>query len=37
MATKTVRFESSARPAPMLRYWENFELEWRPGMNVVSP
>ena len=29
---------SSARPAPMLpAVWERFEIEWRAGLNVISP
>ena len=37
MATKTVRFEIKRQAGPDApATWENFELEWRPGMNVIS-
>src|ERR1700746_2173342 len=37
MATKTVQFEIKRQAGPDApARWENFELEWRPGMNVIS-
>ena len=37
MATKTVSFEIKRQANPDApAVWEKFELEWRPGMNVVS-
>jgi len=37
MATRTVAFEIKRQASPDApAVWENFELEWRPGMNVVS-
>ncbi len=37
MATKTVKFEIKRQANPDApATWENFELEWRPGMNVIS-
>jgi succinate dehydrogenase / fumarate reductase iron-sulfur subunit len=37
MATRTVQFEIKRQASPDApAVWENFELEWRPGMNVVS-
>jgi len=37
MANKTVRLEIKRQASPDApAVWENFELEWRPGMNVVS-
>ena len=37
MATKTVKFEIKRQANPDApSTWENFELEWRPGMNVIS-
>ena len=37
MATKTVKFEIKRQASPDApSTWENFELEWRPGMNVIS-
>jgi len=37
MATKTVAFEIKRQANPDApAVWEKFELEWRPGMNVVS-
>src|ERR1700758_3535230 len=37
MATETVRFEIKRQAAPDApSTWENFELEWHPGMNVIS-
>jgi succinate dehydrogenase / fumarate reductase iron-sulfur subunit len=37
MATKTVAFEIKRQANPNApAVWEKFELEWRPGMNVIS-
>src|SRR5260370_31305104 len=37
MANKTVAFEIKRKASPNApALWENFELEWRPGMNVIS-
>ena len=37
MANKTVQFEIKRQASPDApAVWEKFELEWRPGMNVVS-
>ena len=37
MATRTVTFEFKRQASPeAAAVWEKFELEWRPGMNVVS-
>src|ERR1700730_3982796 len=37
MATKSVKFEIKRQSDPDApSTWENFELEWRPGMNVIS-
>ena len=37
MATKTVAFEIKRQASPDApAVWEKFELEWRPGMNVIS-
>ena len=37
MATKTVTFEIKRQASPEApAVWEKFELEWRPGMNVIS-
>ena len=37
MANKTVAFEIKRQSSPDApAVWENFELEWRPGMNVIS-
>ena len=37
MATRTVSFEFKRQASPeAAAVWEKFELEWRPGMNVVS-
>ena len=37
MATKTVKFEIKRQASPDApAVWEKFELEWRPGMNVIS-
>jgi succinate dehydrogenase / fumarate reductase iron-sulfur subunit len=37
MATKTVQFEIKRQASPDApAVWEKFELEWRPGMNVIS-
>ena len=37
MATRTVTFEIKRQASPeAAAVWERFELEWRPGMNVVS-
>ncbi len=37
MATKTVAFEIKRQANPDApAVWEKFELEWRPGMNVIS-
>src|ERR1700739_2754033 len=37
MATKTVKFEIKRQANPDApATWENFELEWRQGMNVIS-
>ena len=37
MANRTVAFEIKRQASPDApAVWENFELEWRPGMNVVS-
>ena len=37
MATKTVSFEIKRQANPEApAVWERFELEWRPGMNVIS-
>ncbi len=36
MADKTVRFTIKRQPTPESRsYWEEFDLRWRPGMNVI--
>ena len=37
MATKTVAFEIKRQASPDApAVWEKFEIEWRPGMNVIS-
>jgi succinate dehydrogenase / fumarate reductase iron-sulfur subunit len=37
MATKTVTLEIKRQASPdSPSVWESFELEWRPGMNVIS-
>ena len=37
MATRTVTFEIKRQASPeAAAVWERFELEWRPGMNVIS-
>src|ERR1700738_3675324 len=37
MANKTVAFEIKRQASPDApAVWEKFELEWRPGMNVIS-
>ena len=37
MATRTVTFEIKRQASPDApAVWEKFELEWRPGMNVIS-
>ena len=37
MANKTVAFEIKRQANPDApAVWEKFELEWRPGMNVIS-
>jgi hypothetical protein len=37
MANRTVTFEFKRQASPEApAVWERFELEWRPGMNVVS-
>src|ERR1035441_10374310 len=37
MATRTVSFEFKRQASPeAAAVWEKFELEWRPGVNVVS-
>ena len=37
MATRTVQFEIKRQASPDApAVWEKFELEWRPGMNVIS-
>ncbi len=37
MAIKTVKLEIKRQANPDApATWENFELEWRPGMNVIS-
>ena len=37
MATRTVQFEIKRQASPEApAVWEKFELEWRPGMNVIS-
>src|SRR5215471_15757783 len=37
MANKTVQFEIKRQASPdEPAVWEKFELEWRPGMNVIS-
>ncbi len=37
MATRTVTFEIKRQASPEApAVWERFELEWRPGMNVIS-
>src|SRR5664279_4973242 len=37
MAKKTVQFEIKRQASPESpAVWERFELEWRPGMNVIS-
>ena len=37
MGSKTVQFEIKRQASPDApAVWEKFELEWRPGMNVVS-
>src|SRR5258705_11523584 len=37
MATKTVLFKIKRQPNANVRpYWEEFELPWHPGMNVIS-
>ena len=37
MATKTVQLEIKRQASPdSPAVWESFELEWRPGMNVIS-
>ena len=37
MANKTVQFEIKRQASPDApAVWEKFELEWRPGMNVIS-
>ena len=37
MATKTVSFEIKRQASPdASAVWESFEVEWRPGMNVIS-
>src|ERR1700754_5033491 len=37
MANKTVQFEIKRQAGPDApAVWEKFELEWRPGMNVIS-
>src|SRR5690349_15572226 len=35
--SKTVHFKIKRQPNPNIRpYWEEFELPWHPGMNVIS-
>ncbi len=35
--SKTVLFKIKRQPNPNVRpYWEEFELPWHPGMNVIS-
>src|SRR5579862_2864065 len=37
MATKTVTFEIKRQASPEApAVWERFELQWHPGMNVIS-
>jgi succinate dehydrogenase / fumarate reductase iron-sulfur subunit len=37
MAEKTVRLKIRRQPDPQAKpYWEDFELAWKPGMNVIS-
>jgi hypothetical protein len=37
MANKTVQFEIKRQASPDApAVWESFEIEWRPGMNVIS-
>src|ERR1700722_15794682 len=36
-AKKPVQFKIKRQPNPDVRpYWEEFELSWHPGMNVIS-
>ena len=37
MANKRVQFEIKRQASPDApAVWESFEIEWRPGMNVIS-
>ena len=37
MADKTVRFIIKRQPTPDTSpHWEEFDLRWRPGMNVIT-
>jgi succinate dehydrogenase / fumarate reductase, iron-sulfur subunit len=37
MANKSVRLNIKRQDTPQSQpYWEEFELRWRPGMNVIS-
>jgi succinate dehydrogenase / fumarate reductase iron-sulfur subunit len=37
MADKTIRFIIKRQETPQSKpYWEEFDLRWRPGMNVIT-